>query len=88
MGAYEFAGGGHKFCAQHFVRPKVCSYETLFIFVFNGILKAMEEIHKLRAQISNIVQANFPGADAGFVPKIMPPNDQQVQHIPRVTTVS
>ncbi|KAF7365220.1 putative ATP-dependent RNA helicase PB1A10.06c [Mycena venus] len=62
VGAYEFAGGGHKFCAQHFVRPK-----------------AMEEIHKLRAQISNIVQANFPGADAGFVPKIMPPNDRQLK---------
>ncbi|KAJ7675833.1 P-loop containing nucleoside triphosphate hydrolase protein [Mycena polygramma] len=62
VGAYEFAGGGHQFCAQHFVRPK-----------------AMEEIHKLRAQISNIVQANFPGADAGFVPKLMPPSDLQLK---------
>ena len=34
----------------------------------------MEEIHKLRGQISNIVQANFSDADAGFVPKINPPN--------------
>lgn len=25
VGAYEFAGGGHKFCAEHFVRPKVSS---------------------------------------------------------------
>ena len=24
VGAYEFAGGGHKFCEEHFVRPKVC----------------------------------------------------------------
>ena len=23
VGAYEFAGGGHKFCEEHFVRPKV-----------------------------------------------------------------
>jgi hypothetical protein len=23
VGAYEYAGGGHKFCAEHFVRPKV-----------------------------------------------------------------
>lgn len=23
VGAYEYAGGGHKFCADHFVRPKV-----------------------------------------------------------------
>ncbi|KAJ7109727.1 P-loop containing nucleoside triphosphate hydrolase protein [Mycena crocata] len=62
VGAYEFAGGGHKFCTEHFVRPK-----------------AMEEIHKLRAQISNIVQTNFPGADAGFVPQLMPPNDLQLK---------
>ncbi|KAJ7459856.1 P-loop containing nucleoside triphosphate hydrolase protein [Mycena latifolia] len=62
VGAYEFAGGGHKFCAEHFVRPK-----------------AMEEIHKLRAQISNIVQANFPTANAGFVPKLMPPNELQLK---------
>lgn len=49
----------------------------------------MEEIHKLRAQISNIVQANFPGADAGFVPKILPPNDLQVWHnFPRIVNIS
>ncbi|KAJ7505327.1 P-loop containing nucleoside triphosphate hydrolase protein [Mycena galericulata] len=54
VGAYEFAGGGHKFCAEHFVRPK-----------------AMEEIHKLRAQISNIT--------AGFIPKLMPPNELQLK---------
>jgi hypothetical protein len=23
VGAYEYAGGGHKFCAEHFLRPKV-----------------------------------------------------------------
>jgi len=23
VGAYEYAGGGHAFCAEHFVRPKV-----------------------------------------------------------------
>ncbi|KAF8461309.1 P-loop containing nucleoside triphosphate hydrolase protein [Russula ochroleuca] len=51
VGAYEYAGGGHSFCAEHFIRPK-----------------AMEEIHKLRAQISNIVRVNFADtdADAGF----------------------
>ena len=38
----------------------------------------MEEIHKLRAQISNIVQANFPDADAGFTSKLPPPRDIQV----------
>lgn len=25
VGAYEFAGGGQSFCAEHFVRPKVCN---------------------------------------------------------------
>ena len=28
VGAYEFAGGGHKFCEEHFVRPKVSAYST------------------------------------------------------------
>ncbi|KIL67888.1 hypothetical protein M378DRAFT_985682 [Amanita muscaria Koide BX008] len=62
VGAYEYAGGGHRFCEEHFVRPK-----------------AMEEIHKLRAQISNIVQANFPGLDAGFMVKLVPPTDLQIK---------
>jgi ATP-dependent RNA helicase DHX37/DHR1 len=41
----------------------------------------MEEIHKLRAQISNIVRANFPDseADAGFTHKLPPPQDIQVR---------
>ncbi|KAL0961087.1 hypothetical protein HGRIS_006070 [Hohenbuehelia grisea] len=62
VGAYEYSGGGLKFCADHFVRPK-----------------AMEEIHKLRAQISNIVDANFPGIDAGFSPKLPPPSNLQIK---------
>ncbi|KAJ6619426.1 P-loop containing nucleoside triphosphate hydrolase protein [Mycena sp. CBHHK59/15] len=69
VGAYEFAGGGHKFCMEHFVRPK-----------------AMEEIHKLRAQISGIVGANFPGADAVFVPNLMPPNDMQLKVLRQLLT--
>ena len=40
----------------------------------------MQEIHKLRAQISRIVQSNFPGLDAGFDPKLRPPNDTQVSY--------
>lgn len=39
----------------------------------------MDEIHKLRGQISNIVQANFSDADAGFLPKISPPDAFQVR---------
>lgn len=42
----------------------------------------MEEIHKLRAQISSIVQANFPGLDTGFVPSLEPPSDLQVSRPP------
>jgi ATP-dependent RNA helicase DHX37/DHR1 len=38
----------------------------------------MEEIHKLRGQISNIVQANFSDADADFLAKISPPDAFQV----------
>ncbi|KAI0078278.1 P-loop containing nucleoside triphosphate hydrolase protein [Panus rudis PR-1116 ss-1] len=62
VGAYEYAGGGHKFCEEHFVRPK-----------------AMEEIHKLRAQISSIVQTNFPEADAKFIPNLKPPSALQLK---------
>jgi len=42
-------------------------------------LQAMEEIHKLRAQISNIVQTNFQDVDPGFVPDLKPPNHLQVR---------
>ena len=38
----------------------------------------MEEIHKLRAQISNIVSTNFPDIDGGFTPNLVPPSDLQV----------
>ena len=38
----------------------------------------MEEIHQLRAQISNIVRTNFADTDAGFTPKLPLPQDIQV----------
>ena len=38
----------------------------------------MEEIHKLRGQISSIVQANFSDVDPGSIPKINPPSAFQV----------
>ncbi|KAI0061700.1 P-loop containing nucleoside triphosphate hydrolase protein [Artomyces pyxidatus] len=62
VGAYEYAGGGQAFCAEHFVRPK-----------------AMEEIHKLRAQISNIVRTNFPDTDPGFTQNLPPPSELQLK---------
>ncbi|CDO72409.1 hypothetical protein BN946_scf184977.g108 [Trametes cinnabarina] len=62
VGAYEYAGGGYKFCEEHFVRPK-----------------AMEEIHKLRAQISNIVQTNFPDVQTGFESNLPPPSALQLK---------
>lgn len=43
------------------------------------VSQAMQEIHKLRAQISRIVQSTYPGIDAGFVPKLQPPSDVQVR---------
>lgn len=33
VGAYEFAGGGHKFCEEHFVRPKVRRIPNHFILL-------------------------------------------------------
>jgi len=69
VGAYEYAGGGQKFCSEHFVRPK-----------------AMEEIHKLRAQISHIVQVNFPGLDTGFAPNLPPPTNLQLKVIRQLLT--
>ncbi len=39
----------------------------------------MEEIHKLRAQISNIVQTNFPDVQTGFEANLRPPNALQVR---------
>ncbi|KDQ62426.1 hypothetical protein JAAARDRAFT_30334 [Jaapia argillacea MUCL 33604] len=62
VGAYEYDGGGMKFCADHFVRPK-----------------AMEEIHKLRAQISSIVQSNFSVTDTVFLPQLRPPTALQIK---------
>ena len=38
----------------------------------------MEEIHKLRAQISQIVHANFPDVAKQFTPKLRPPDERQV----------
>ncbi|KDR82679.1 hypothetical protein GALMADRAFT_1347828 [Galerina marginata CBS 339.88] len=69
VGAYEYAGGGQKFCVEHFVRPK-----------------AMEEIHKLRAQISFIVHANFPTVDPSFIPHLSPPNDHQIKVLKQLLT--
>ncbi|KAI6044780.1 P-loop containing nucleoside triphosphate hydrolase protein [Pisolithus marmoratus] len=40
--------------------------------------KAMEEIHKLRAQISGIVSTTFPGIDTGHQRYLQPPNEKQV----------
>ncbi|KAJ7573380.1 P-loop containing nucleoside triphosphate hydrolase protein [Mycena floridula] len=51
-------------------------------------MKAMEEIHKLRAQISNIVQANFPGVEAGFEPRLPPPDDIQLKVIRQLLTAA
>lgn len=77
VGAYEYAGGGHKFCSEHFVRPKVCQLDHYWLLL-TDFYKTMEEIHKLRAQISSIVQTNFPGADTGYTSNLRPPNALQV----------
>lgn len=48
--------------------------------------KAMQEIHKLRSQISKIVQSTYPGIDAGFVPKLQPPSDIQLKILRQLIT--
>ena len=79
VGAYEYAGGGSQFCQEHFVRLKV-RYMFPFKLDYSVNLppQAMEEVHKLRAQISAIVQSNFSSVDAAFVPNLQPPTDLQV----------
>ncbi len=47
-----------------------------------AVQQAMEEIHKLRAQISSIVRTNFPDLDAGFVANLTPPTSLQVPEAP------
>ncbi|BGP22097.1 DHX37 protein [Rhodotorula toruloides] len=51
-------------------------------------IKAMEEIHKLRAQISRIVSSTFPGLNAGFVPKLPPPNETQLKVLRQLLTAA
>lgn len=41
--------------------------------------KAMEEIHKLRAQISGIVSTTFPGVDTGHQRYLQPPSEKQLK---------
>lgn len=38
----------------------------------------MEEIHKLRSQICNIVSATFPSVETGLAQTLKPPNETQV----------
>ncbi|KAF9534476.1 P-loop containing nucleoside triphosphate hydrolase protein [Crepidotus variabilis] len=48
--------------------------------------KAMEEIHKLRAQISNLVQTNFPGSNPDFTPTLPPPDEKQLKALRQILT--
>ncbi|CAI2163336.1 20104_t:CDS:10 [Funneliformis geosporum] len=46
--------------------------------------KAMQEIHKLRGQITNIVQMNCPGVDVCVDPKMKPPSTNQIQALKQI----
>lgn len=50
--------------------------------------KAMEEIHKLRAQITSIVRTNFPTASIPFEPKVKPPTDLQLKVLRQLLTAA
>ncbi|KAF7982902.1 hypothetical protein HWV62_25164 [Athelia sp. TMB] len=89
VGAYEYAGGGHKFCNEHFVRPKVEDTNIQNVCAqLTRLPKAMEEIHKLRAQISAIVQSNFPAISTGPDPNLRPPNDLQLKVLKQLLTAA
>ena len=47
----------------------------------------MEEIHKLRAQLSNIMKTNFPDVDVEFFANMAPPNALQVRSVPKFPPV-
>lgn len=47
----------------------------------------MEEIHKLRAQISSIVQTNFPDVTTGFEADLRPPTALQLKVLRQLITV-
>lgn len=51
-------------------------------------VQAMEEVHKLRSQISAIVQTNFTSVDASFIPNLQPPRDVQVRSLSRAFSPS
>ncbi|EJD50705.1 P-loop containing nucleoside triphosphate hydrolase protein [Auricularia subglabra TFB-10046 SS5] len=49
-------------------------------------LKTMEEIHKLRAQLTVLVQTNFADVDAAFAPQLQPPNQTQLKILRQLLT--
>ena len=55
-----------------------CVNWIIIYYLLIDFYKAMEEIHKLRAQINSIVQANFPGVDTGYSSNLRPPSVLQV----------
>lgn len=48
--------------------------------------KAMEEIRKLRRQLTNLVSSNFPDVDVCLDPKMKPPNAVQLKVLRQVLT--
>lgn len=50
--------------------------------------KAMQEIHKLRLQISNITSSIYPGIDTGMDRKLKPPTDPQLKVIRQLITAA
>ncbi|KAI8986924.1 P-loop containing nucleoside triphosphate hydrolase protein [Pilobolus umbonatus] len=48
--------------------------------------KAMEEIRKLRRQLTNLVTANFPEIDVCLDPKLKPPTDLQLKVLKQIIT--
>ena len=50
------------------------------------INKSMEEIRKLRSQLSQLIQSTFPNANVNFTPKLSPPDQNQQKVLKQLIT--
>lgn len=66
---------------------RVSSHTTLLLNTESNS-QAMEEIHKLRAQVGNIVRVNFPASDPKTDTKLPPPSEFQLKVLRQLLAAS
>lgn len=82
---YEERADNEAFCRLLALRFKVRMLALMLIeTVRDKTAQAMAEVHKLRAQISRLAQDAFPSKDAGFLPRLPPPSDLQLQALRQI----